>query len=104
MRDIENDAANGKITLVVRMGSENAKLYHTLLIIFSLILSVIYVVETWQSIYQLFFLFSVFPLGFHLYEVFKNHVPQKLNNQLKVLALTTFFFSAMYSFGIFLAK
>lgn len=102
MRDIENDAANGKKTLVVRIGSENAKLYHTLLIVFSLILSVIYVVETWQSVYQLMFLLSVFPLGFHLYEVFRNHVPQKLNNQLKVLALTTFFFSVMYSLGIFL--
>lgn len=102
MRDIENDAASGKKTLVVRMGSANAKLYHTLLIVFSLILSVIYVVETWQSVYQLMFLLSVFPLGFHLYEVFKNHVPQKLNIQLKVLALTTFFFSVMYSLGIFL--
>jgi 1,4-dihydroxy-2-naphthoate octaprenyltransferase len=102
MRDIENDAASGKKTLVVRIGSANAKLYHTLLIVFSLILSVIYVVETWQSVYQLMFLLSVFPLGFHLYEVFQNHVPQKLNNQLKVLALTTFFFSVMYSLGIFL--
>ncbi|MDO8951778.1 MAG: 1,4-dihydroxy-2-naphthoate polyprenyltransferase [Draconibacterium sp.] len=102
MRDIENDAANGKKTLVVRIGSENAKLYHTLLIVLSLILSVICVIKTWQSIYQLMFLLSVFPLGFHLYEVFKNHVPQKLNNQLKVLAFTTFFFSAMYSLGIFL--
>jgi 1,4-dihydroxy-2-naphthoate octaprenyltransferase len=102
MRDIENDAANGKKTLVVRIGSKNAKMYHTLLIVLSLILSVIYVIKTWQSIYQLMFLLSVFPLGFHLYEVFKNHVPQKLNNQLKVLALTTFFFSVMYSLGIFL--
>lgn len=102
MRDIENDAASGKKTLVVRMGSENAKLYHTLLIVLSLVLSVIYVIETWQSIYQLMFLLSAFPLGFHLFEVFKNHVPQKLNNQLKVLAFTTFFFSVMYSLGIFL--
>ncbi len=102
MRDIDNDAASGKKTLVVRIGSANAKLYHTLLIVVSLILSVIYVVETWQSVYQLMFLLSVFPLGFHLYEVFRNHVPQKLNNQLKVLALTTFFFSVTYSLGIFL--
>lgn len=104
MRDIENDAASGKKTLVVRMGSEHAKIYHTSLIVLALVLSIIFVIETWQSIYQLMFLLSVFPLGFHLYEVFKNHVPQKLNNQLKVLALTTFFFSVMYSLGIFLIK
>ncbi len=104
MRDIENDSASGKKTLVVRMGSEYAKLYHTSLIVLSLVLSVIYVIETWQSIYQLMFLLSVVPLSFHLYEVFQNHVPQKLNNQLKVLALTTFFFSVTYSIGIFLIK
>ena len=104
MRDIENDTASGKKTLVVRMGSHYAKLYHTSLIVLSMILSIIYVIETWQSIYQLMFLLSVFPLGFHLYEVFKNHVPQKLNNQLKILALTTFFFSVTYSLGIFLIK
>lgn len=104
MRDIENDAASGKRTLVVRMGSKNAKLYHTSLIILSILLSVIYAVKTWQSVYQLMFLLSVIPLGFHLYEVYRNHVPHKLNNQLKVLALTTFFFSLTYSLGIFLIK
>lgn len=104
MRDIENDAASGKRTLVVRMGSKNAKLYHASLIILSPVLSVVYVIKTWQSVYQLMFLLSVFPLGFHLYEVYQNHVPHKLNNQLKVLALTTFFYSVTYSLGVFILK
>ncbi|MCG6189769.1 1,4-dihydroxy-2-naphthoate polyprenyltransferase [Maribellus maritimus] len=104
MRDIENDAASGKRTLVVRIGSQNAKIYHASLIVLSPVFSLIYVIKTWQSVYQLMFLLSVVPLGFHLYEVFKNHVPDKLNNQLKVLALTTFFFSVTYSLGVFLIK
>ncbi|QGY44694.1 1,4-dihydroxy-2-naphthoate polyprenyltransferase [Maribellus comscasis] len=104
MRDIKNDTASGKRTLVVRIGSQNAKVYHALLIILSPVLSLIYVIKTWQSVYQLMFLLSIVPLGFHLYEVFKNHVPDKLNNQLKVLALTTFFFSVSYSLGVFLVK
>jgi 1,4-dihydroxy-2-naphthoate octaprenyltransferase len=104
MRDIDNDAASGKNTLVVRMGSEHAKIYHTLLIVIALVLSLIYVVKTWQSVYQLMFLLSVFPLSFHLFEVFKNHIPQKLNKQLKVLALTTFFFTITFSLGIVLIK
>lgn len=102
MRDIENDEASGKKTLVVRIGSQYAKIYHASLIVLSPVLSLIYVVKTWQSVYQLMFLLSVVPLGFHLYEVFKNHVPNKLNNQLKILSLTTFFFSVTYSLGIFL--
>ena len=104
MRDIENDAASGKKTLVVWMGSRNAKLYHSLLIVVSLLLSVIFILQTWKSVYQLMFLLSVFPLGFHLAQVYINHVPQKLNNQLKILALTTFFFALAFSLGIFLAK
>lgn len=104
MRDIENDAASGKKTLVVWMGPQFAKLYHSMLIVVSLLLSVIFILQTWKSVYQLMFLLSVFPLGFHLAQVYINHVPYKLNNQLKILALTTFFFALTFSLGIFLAK
>jgi len=103
MRDIENDAASGKKTLVVRIGSEKAKLYHVSLIILAIILTIFYTIQTWESGYQLIFLVSVFPLGYHIYQVFANHIPQKLNKQLKVLALTTFFFSLTFSLGIFLS-
>ncbi len=103
MRDIANDATSGKKTLVVRIGSEKAKLYHISLIILAIILTIIYTIQTWKSAYQLLFLFSILPLGYHLYQVFVNHIPQKLNNQLKILALTTFFFSLTFSLGIFLS-
>lgn len=104
MRDIENDAASGKKTLVVLMGSRFAKFYHSLLIVLSLMLSVVFILQTWKSVYQLMFLLSVFPLAFHLSQVYVNHVPQKLNKQLKILALTTFFYALTFSLGIFLAK
>lgn len=103
MRDIENDAASGKKTVVVRIGSEKAKLYHVCLIVLAIILTIFYTVQSWESVWQLIFLVSVFPLGIHLYQVFSNHVPQKLNKQLKILALTTFFFSITFSLGIFLS-
>jgi len=104
MRDIQNDAASGKNTLVVRIGLANARLYHAALILLSVVLSVIYAIQTWKSFYQLMFLLSVIPLGFHLHQVYASHVPQKLNSQLKILALTTFFFSVTYSLGIYLAR
>lgn len=103
MRDIANDAASGKQTLVVRIGSEKAKLYHVSLIVLAVILTILYSIQNWESTWQLIYLFSVFPLGIHLYQVFANHVPQKLNTQLKILALTTFFFSLTFSLGIFLS-
>jgi 1,4-dihydroxy-2-naphthoate octaprenyltransferase len=103
MRDIVNDAACGKKTLVVRIGSGNAKLYHLSLIVLAIILAVFYTLKNWESAYQLIFLVSIFPLAFHLYQVFVNHIPQKLNKQLKILALTTFFFSVTFSLGLFLS-
>jgi len=103
MRDIHNDEESGKRTLVVRMGSVKAKIYHTFLICLSVILSLIYILREWKSSYQLVFLVTLIPLSFHLYEVFANHIPEKLNNQLKVLALTTLFFSITFSLGIYLS-
>jgi 1,4-dihydroxy-2-naphthoate octaprenyltransferase len=102
MRDIINDAATGKKTLVVRIGSTKAKFYHLTLIIISMVLAIIHTVVTWESLFQLFFLLTAFPLSYHLYQVFYNHIPVKLNNQLKFLAITTFLFSVFYSLGIFI--
>ncbi len=101
MRDIVNDTNSGKITIVVRLGSEKAKIYHVALVILSLFSGIIYTLQNWMSPIQFLFLLSVIPLGYHLYQVFANHVPEKLNNQLKILALTTFFFSITFSLGLF---
>lgn len=103
MRDIVNDTASGKITIVVRLGSEKAKIYHVALIVFSILLGIIYTLQNWVSAFQFLFLLAVIPLGYHLHQVFANHVPEKLNNQLKILALTTFFFSVTFSLGLFLS-
>lgn len=42
MRDIENDKASGKNTLVVKIGAQNAKVYHALLILSAVVLSFVY--------------------------------------------------------------
>jgi len=100
MRDIVNDKASGKITLVVRLGAEKAKIYHVFLLVFALSAALLYTVLNWRSGIQLLFLLSVIPLAYHFYQVVVNHVPGRLNKQLKILALTTFFFSVTFSLGI----
>lgn len=102
MRDIENDSLCGKRTLVVRMGQKNAKIYHTLLIIFAILISLLYTLIFWESIYQLLFLLTLPFLFLNIKTVLGNKVPMELNVELKKLALTTFAFSLSFGIGLIL--
>lgn len=98
MRDVENDSKTGKRTLVVKIGSAKARIYHLFLIIIAMISACIYVALHWNNIFQLLFLIS-FPLLIrNILVVIKNTEAQKLDPELKKLALSTFLFS--FSFGI----
>ncbi|MBK8499097.1 MAG: 1,4-dihydroxy-2-naphthoate polyprenyltransferase [Flavobacteriales bacterium] len=109
MRDIANDAASGKRTLVVRMGSAKAKVYHTMLLA-SGIVSMIY----FNRLFDRPLLFagsqwiwiSLLTLpGFiiHLKRVLANTEPRLLDPQLKTLAMTTFLTAILFSLGLILA-
>jgi 1,4-dihydroxy-2-naphthoate polyprenyltransferase len=100
MRDIENDARSGKRTLVVRLGSRGAKVYHTLLIIFSMLFSIVYTIRFYESIFQFLFILT-FPLFvMNIRVVIRNHEPLELNNELKKLAITTFIFAIIFGLGL----
>ena len=98
MRDIESDSLTGKRTLVVRIGRRAAKIYHVLLITVSLLLSLIYTIKYYNSVYQFLFVIT-FPLFFlNAKVVIQNTQPLELNAELKKLAIITFVFSL--AFGI----
>jgi 1,4-dihydroxy-2-naphthoate octaprenyltransferase len=102
MRDIENDTLTGKKTLVVRIGSRIAKIYHATLILISMVLSILYTIKFFNSAYQLLFLIT-FPLFFiDIKVVWQNTQPGELNNELKKLALSTFAFSFTFGIGFLL--
>ncbi|MCB9196300.1 MAG: 1,4-dihydroxy-2-naphthoate polyprenyltransferase [Flavobacteriales bacterium] len=92
MRDIINDKNSGKNTLVVKLGFEKAKNYHTLLIFFAIsswIASLVLVNKTPD--YLLFiscipFILFIKNINF----VRKNNIPKDLDPELKKLALGTF--------------
>lgn len=103
MRDIVNDAASGKRTLVVRLGSAKAKAYHTMLVVGGIAFLVFFTAlskGTWQK-----WVFLLIVPGFvvHLQRVLSNHEPRALDPQLKVLALGTFITAVLFSLGIILA-
>lgn len=103
MRDIENDRSSGKRTLVVRLGSTRAKVYHSMLVILgfgSLVAFAAFYGHGWM-----FWLFLVTLPGFviHLKHVLANTEPRLLDPQLKTLAMTTFLTAILFSLGLILA-
>ncbi len=97
MRDIQNDAAAKKHTLVVKLGMPNAKKYHVFLLLFGMLCAVTYTVlnyrEPWQFIYTIAFI----PFLLNIKTVFKNKSPMLLDGELKKVALSTFLFAILFS-------
>jgi 1,4-dihydroxy-2-naphthoate octaprenyltransferase len=99
LRDREEDVKNNKNTLVVKFGTEKAKRYHYSLILCSLTASLLYVIEDFQSIYQMIFLVAYIPLIKNIITVAKNKIPSELDGELKKVALSTFFFAILFAIG-----
>jgi len=102
LRDHDNDALNGKHTLVVRMGVPWAKIYHVVLLFTALVLAVIYTLLHFESYYQLIFLLPVPLLISDVLKVITNTVPVELNGELKKLAVATLLFSLSFGLGLVL--
>ena len=102
LRDHENDAMNGKNTLVVRMGVQWAKAYHVILLLTALVLALIYTILNFESYYQLIFLLPVPLLISDINKVITNTVPVELNRELKRLAMATLLFSISFGIGLVL--
>lgn len=103
MRDIQNDAASGKRTLVVRMGSGNARIYHTALVVIGLLCLVLFTAMSEPSWQRWLFLLVVPGFVVHLRRVWTTREPRALDPQLKVLAMGTFITALTFSLGLVLA-
>jgi len=102
MRDHENDAVNGKNTLVVRMGIPWAKAYHVILLFTAFLLGLTYTIIHYESFIQLMFLLSLPVLASDVNKVVTNTVPVELNAELKKLAVATLLFSLSFGLGLIL--
>lgn len=101
MRDLVNDAAVNKKTLVVAIGFKFAKLYHGLLISISFLAFLFFI--GYQA--HLVGLFAALPyvlLFIHLIKVWKIKEPKSLDPELKKVALSTFFIAVLFSISTFL--
>ncbi len=97
MRDIENDAAAGKNTLVVKLGMNKAKIYHTFLLLSGMLCAVIYTIINFREPLQFIIFIAFIPFFLNIKTVFKNKSPMLLDGELKKVALSTFLFAILFS-------
>ncbi len=99
MRDIKNDARSGKNTLPVKIGPENAKRYHFLLILLPLFLAQAYNFHHLHSLWQWLFFIPYIFLIVHATKVMFIQHPEDFDPELKKLALGTFLFAVFFGLG-----
>lgn len=100
MRDIENDKATGKNTLVVKIGLQSAKTYQGFIIIFSILLFIIYSLLNNFSTHQYLYLI-IAPYFMHIVkQMLKVHQPILMDSFLKKTAISTFILSVLFLIAI----
>lgn len=100
LRDIESDGAHGKNTLVVKLGFEQGKKYHVLLLITAFIAFLSYTIITKTGYVALIYLCPFIFIGVHLSKVTRTKNPGSLDPELKKLALSTFFVALSFYLSI----
>ncbi len=99
MRDINSDKKAGKNTIVVKIGLEKAKKYHLVLVTLPFVSLNIFCI-IFESYYALLFNLLFVVVVKHLQIVFTCQAPEKLNPELKKMAIITFLVSVIIAFGI----
>ncbi len=103
MRDIANDRNSGKITIPVRIGKQNSRIYHLILVLGGWVLSAIFVVLVRKSLWQWVFLLSlpVFLVDLRRINRIKNE--KMLDPFLKRLSLSTLLFTLLFCIGFIIS-
>jgi 1,4-dihydroxy-2-naphthoate octaprenyltransferase len=102
LRDIRNDKASGKVTLAVRLGYDQAKGYHGILVIGGLTCLMLFTAMHFRGMQQWGFLITTPALATHLRTVLSTHDPAALDPQLKKLALGTFATAIAFALGLWM--
>lgn len=99
IRDISTDAAAGKKSIPVRLGREKSVIYHWILLGSGILCSLIFIIISFKSVYQLLFLLTI-PL------LIKNGLAVKEKSQsgdldpyLKQMALATLLYVITFGLG-----
>ena len=102
MRDYEADKNAGKKTIVVAMGVKNAAYYHLFLVGGAALLTVIYTLMNYHSVWQWFFVLSFPVLFLNLKKVFTYTNALELYPELPRLSMASLVFALTFGIGLLL--
>ena len=97
MRDLASDKLSNKITVAGKLGFNNSKKYHFLILISSIVFSLLFILFFYYKPLSLIVFISYVPIILHLKKVYIITKPAEYNNQLKKVAISTFLFSVIHS-------
>lgn len=96
LRDFASDKKANKNTVIVKMGVENGKIYHYMLVATAFASMLLFIVFNFKVWYQFIPLLAFIPIGMHVLKVIKTEAPERLDPELKKLALSTFLMSFLF--------
>ena len=102
VRDIESDRTAGKFSIPVRIGKNNAAIYHWVLLIGGISASLVYMIIHYQSPAQFLFLLTS-PLLIRIGLAVSRKPSSELDPYLKQMALSTLLFVVLFGTGFLLA-
>lgn len=101
LRDRDSDKISNKITVVVSLGVQRAKIYHTLLVLIPLLSSLAFnYVFDLLAFQNFIYLIAFLPLIQNLVVVWNNSEAVDLDPELKKVALSTFLYSLLFGISI----
>lgn len=103
LRDINQDRKAGKNTLIVRIGSQNGRIYHAILLVLAVVSYLIFAISEFKHWYS-YLLLLIIPLLFkHGKFVYQHKDPVELRPILGQMAGLALIVNLLFSLGIFLS-
>lgn len=102
MRDIESDIETGKNTLAVRLGAQNARYYHAIIIISSLICFTLFTLLYLHGWYSWLYLLAIPMLVLHLKKVLSDLSAQGMRPLLEQMVKAALLVNVLFSIGLVL--
>ena len=99
MRDMQSDLKAEKLTLAVKLGDKNVRVYHNLLLLLAMLCLIGYLVLNYKSNPNAIFLIAFIPLILHLITFNKTKDLKALDPELKKVALSTFLLALLFYFS-----
>ena len=102
MRDLQSDIKAGKNTIPVKLGLENAKKYHIVLIVFPFFFTQAYIFHHFHDYWPWLFVIPYTFLFVHLMRVVRINNPRDFDPELKKVAILTLLYALFFGTGLIL--